>query len=482
MSLLPLFLSVPEEIGAQSLSLAHVTVTATLACKNNALADKPLVDLSLDDVIVTGRRYYPATQVEKRGLDQLSVSFDAPGGVYEMSIAVKRDQTTSEDGCSWNGPLMTLPGVRRDVAVTLRTMIATLWDRADFISGSIAGTATVTTIDLPQPAQCGAPWEPANSDVLPTQSGHYYFQWWRDTRKLVPGLRVDNEGHVTILALPAIHRTPLIEHAYIRRDISAEDLKRWGALPSSTIVCDTTSASYGIASPAPSENLQHVEVTAFIQCSDRNDLYSRETPSVEVEDQLHRGRFFYPPTTVVRRVGNVVDLRIDVPPGAYDLGMRLPRPSAASDFVLGCYSTARFAVLAGRPRHITFLICSCGVGGSDRGFVAVRMDPRSMRVGITNVPSAIKCGTEPPLDFNPFERLSQAVLDDGMYYANYDPYDPSTKPVLVISAPGMGYRFIALNTNGQNQQPMESLRVLGVTVAEAAQWYDISNQEKMICE
>jgi hypothetical protein len=105
-----------------------------------------------------------------------------------------------------------------------------------------------------------------------------------------------------------------------------------------------------------------------------------------------------------------------------------------------------------------------------------------MRVAVTNFPSATKCGSEPTPDFNAFEHLSQAVLDGGMYYANYDPYDPSTRPVLVISAPGMGYRFIALNTNGQNQQPMESLRVLGVTVADASRWYGVSNQGKLICE
>jgi hypothetical protein len=192
------------------------------------------------------------------------------------------------------------------------------------------------------------------------------------------------------------------------------------SLPRS-IVCDNKAVRYGIASAPPVRgDLQHIEVTTLIACSERNDLYSAETPSVEVEDQLHRGRFFFPTVTVIRHDGDVVVLRFDIPPGAYDLGMRLPYPSGAGD-VLGCDSSARFAVIRGHARHLTFLICSCGAGGGNRGLAAGRMELGSMNVAVSKVPRTVRCGADIPDPGKAVEGGYGAVLDGGIYYGTYNP-------------------------------------------------------------
>jgi hypothetical protein len=474
--------AIPPTAAADSQALSHVTLNATLSCKDTTLSPTPApVDLWLDDAVVTGRQYYPAATVQRLDGSHIQISFDLPGGVYELFAHLKRDKASAENDCSWSGGLMMLPGVERSVSATFKTGTVNLWDRGDFISGNVAGAASVIADTLPRPPHCGSPWKPEDSYYQAAQQHHYYFQDNVNSATRVPALIISDNGHVTVLAMPPINRTPLAEHAYIRRDIMASDLQRWGALPPSTIVCDTESVSYAPPSPAPKRDLQRISVTALVECSDRNDLYSTETPTAEVEDQLHRGRFFFPPTSVQSHIGNVVNLQLELPPGAYDLGLRLPRLTGLRDFALPCYSSARLAVLHGHERHITFLICSCGLGGADRGFVAVRMEPKSMRVAISTLPRSVQCGTGIGDATEAIEQRSLAVLDGGIFYATYVPYDPTKRPALVINGPGMFYAYVALDST-TTDQPMESLHLLDVTTAHLAQWYSTSNYGKLICE
>lgn len=472
--------AMPANVNAAEPGRSHVVVTATLAC-DAALGPTPAIEISLNDVIVTGRVYYPQAQVDRAASDRLRVFFDIPAGIYELIVTAKHDQQAKPALCDWSGPLMTLPNVRTEKTITLAPR-AYLWDRGDFVAGTIAGTATAAVVNLPRPPECGRRWQPTNDDQpLVAQSGHYSFQVAFDVSRFVPGLLVADNGHVTVLALRAVEHTPLIDHAYVRRDITTADLARWASLPSSTIICDTESPRYGTASEAPRTNLQHVDVTALVECSERNDLYAMETPVIEVEDQLDRGRFFYPPMRIIKRIGNVLYMRVDVPAGAYDLGIRFPRPSAKKTFILPCYSTARFAILRGHTRHLTFVICSCGVGGNDRGFVAGRMEPHSIRLAVATLSRNVRCGASLPDMTETIAHRNEVVLDDGLYYGTYYPYDPAKRPVLMVSGPGMSYVFVALDADAARQQPLESLHVFDITISQLSDWYRVSNYGKLIC-
>lgn len=468
--------------SGQPAPLSHVTITALLSCKNNNLPEKPSITLWLDDVTVAGRKYYPQAQIKKLDASRLQVSFDVPGGVYEMFLEINRGQSSAGD-CSWNGPLMTLPGVERDQTVKLVTMIGALWDRGDFVAGSIPENAKITLARLPRPTRCGEQWKPDEPyELSAPQGGHYYLQSWFDTDRFTPALIVESQGHTSVLALAPIAHSPLVRHMYVRRDISPADLQQWAALAPSTIVCDARNVAYGASSPPAHANLQRVDVTTLIECSERNDLYSHETPTIEVEDQLNRGRFFYPPTRILSHKGIVIQLRFDVPPGAYDIGMYLPTPSEASGVVLGCYSSARFAVLRGHRRHLTFVISSSGAGGGDRGFVAGRLELRSVKVAVTTFPRNIPCGKRLEFDeTEAYESRNEAAFDDGMFYATYNPYDPTKRPVLMIGGPGISYRFVALDADKPILQPLESLHVVDITLARASDWLNISKYGTLIC-
>jgi hypothetical protein len=467
----------PRGVGAQSVALSHVTVDATILCTNIDVTTARIA-LSLDDAIVSGREYYPDTKVEHLGANRLRITFDAPGGVFGLDARVLDVEGNYAGNCSFNERLMTLPGVPKTLAFTVKSSIFSLWDQTDFIAGSVAGGASVMPFDLPRSAPCGTVWKRDPREDEPPQSGHYYSQLGFSPSTTRPALVVDDGGHIAVVALDPIVHTPLVDSAYIRRDVSTADLARWKALPSMTIVCESGDRRYGTASAAPTANLQPVDITTIIDCSLRNDLYSKERPEVEVEDQLHRGTFFYPPVYVLGHSGNVLHLRMDVPPGAYELGMRLPRVPAAG---IGCYSATRFIVLPHAPRHLTFTICSCGNGSNYRAFVAVRLAAPSIRVGVTMMPSSIRCGADYPNGFEPGQDVDYAVADGGVYYAAYDPYDPSKQPALVIDGPGIARIFVSLPGSGSDAQPMESLHVVDVSVRTLSRWLAVQNQRRLIC-
>lgn len=472
---------IPQRASAIESPLSHVTVSAILDCKGFSATEKSVVKVWLSDVTVAGREYYPPAQVESLTGSQLRFSFDAPAGVYYTSAQLKPYAETPGHDCSWSGPLMTLPGIDKNVTAKFQSMIAFLWDTSDFAAGTIAGNATVTWEKLSRGRQCGKQWTPSREiDASERQSGAYYVQFpWLSPRKEIPALVVTEGVHITIVSLPPIETTPLQEHHYLRRDITAADLLEWSALPSGTIVCDAPSPSTDAAQndQVPS---QRVSVTAFIQCSDKNELYAPETPSVEIENQLHRGQFFFPRVSITKHVGNQVDLNFAVPPGAYDLGMRLPRPSGAGEFVLPCYSAARFAVLPGHDRHLTFLICSCGDSGSDRGFVAGRFGPPSMSVAVAMIPRSDSCNSEIPDMTAAYQERTLAVIDGGYYYAKYSPYDPAKRPVLIISGVGLS-RLVAIDPDGAHSPSLESLTRLDITNATLQKWFSELRSDILLC-
>jgi hypothetical protein len=476
-ALLAVLFSLPARAGALPAALAHVTVDATILCANVDVATAR-VALSLDDAIVSGREYYPDTKVEHLGANRLQISFDAPGGVFELFARVLDVERNYVGGCSFDQRLMTLPGVPKTLAVTVGSSLAMLWDRTDFIAGSVARGASVMSFDLPRSAPCGTVWKRDPRYDKPPQSGQYYSQLGFSPSTNRPALLVDDGGHLTVVALDPIVHTPLVDNAYIRRDISSGDLARWKSLPAMTIACEASDARYGRASPAPTVHLQPVDITAIVACSSSNDAYSREEPKIEVEDQLHRGTFFYPSVRILSHSGSVLNMRIDVPPGAYDLGMRLPYVPGSW---IPCYSAMRFAVLPHTPRHLTFTICSCGNEGHNRGFVAVRFALHSLRVGITMMPRTIHCGANYPNSFTPGQNVDYAIEDGGFYYAGFDPYDPSKQPALVFDGPGMPRIFVSLPRNDSQAQPMESLHVVDVSVQTLSRWLEVSHQRGLIC-
>jgi hypothetical protein len=456
----------PQRVSAIDSPTTHVTVLATLGCKDFAIPEKPEVVLRLWDEVVTGREYYPSAQLVSITSNQLKFSFEAPYGVYYVSARLKPEPKDPDHDCSWSGSLMTLPGIDKSLTVTFQSMIAHLWDTSDFAAGTIAGNATVTWEKLSRNRDCGKQWTPSREiDSRERQSGAYYVQFpWLNPSKEIPALVVSDGAHITVVALAPIETTPLQEHHYLRRDISSADLLHWSALPSGTIVCDPPGVP-----PSPTETpmkpLQRVFVTAFIQCSDENELYASETPSVELEDQLHRGQFIFPHVTITRHVGNQVVLEFAISPGAYDLGMRLPRPDRGRDLVLPCYSANRFAVLPTHDRHLTFLICTCGDSGSDRALVAGRLEPSSMSVSVTMIPRSVSCNSEIGDMTAAFQERTVAVLDDGYYYARYSPYDPTKQPVLVISGTGLS-EFVAIDSDGTQSSTRESVARLDITNAK----------------
>lgn len=471
---------IPQGAAAIESPLSHVTVSATLDCRDFSASQTSVVKVWLSDVTVAGREYYPAAAVESLTKEQVRFSFDAPGGVYYISTHLEPEAQATSHDCSWSGSLMTLPGINKSITVTFQSMIAHLWDTSDFAAGTIAGNATVAWEKLPRDRVCGTKWVPSRQiDSSERQSGTYYVQFpWLSPRKEIPALVVTDGAHTTVVSLPPIETTPLQEHHYIRRDITATDLIRWSSLPAGTIVCDAPASSREVPQ-ADQKQLQRVTVTAFIQCSDENELYASETPSVEIEDQLHRGRFFFPRVSITKHVGSQVVLSFMVPPGAYDLGMRLPRPAKAQEFVLPCYSAARVAVLPGRDRHLTFLICSCGDSGSDRGFVAGRLEPSSMSVAVTMIPRSVACKSEIPDITAAIQDRAVAVMDGGYYYAKYSPYDPEKQPVLVISGIGLS-KFVAIRPDAKGTG-MESLIQLDITNAKLQQWYKQLRSAVLLC-
>src|SRR5580698_5390902 len=162
----------PRGVGAQSVAPAHVTVDATILCAN---IDVPTarIALSLDDAIVSGREYYPDTKVEHVGANRLRISFDAPGGVFGLDARVLDVEGNYAGGCSFNERLMTLPGVPKTLAFTVRSSVFSLWDQTDFIAGSVADGASVMPFDLPRSAPCGTVWKRDPREDEPPQSGHY---------------------------------------------------------------------------------------------------------------------------------------------------------------------------------------------------------------------------------------------------------------------------------------------------------------------
>jgi hypothetical protein len=93
----------------------------------------------------------------------------------------------------------------------------------------------------------------------------------------------------------------------------------------------------------------------------------------------------------------------------------------------------------------------------------------------------VQCGADIPDPGKAVEGGYGAVLDGGIYYGTYNPYDPATRPVLVLNGPAVGYRFIALDSDRSVEQPLESLHVLDLTVVRTAQWYSVLNFTKLIC-
>ncbi len=475
-TLLVVLLCLPVGADAEPAAFAHVTVDATILCKDIDVATARIA-LSLDDAIVSGRKYYPEVTVDHLGANRLRISFDAPSGVSELFAQIQNVQGADLSHCSFDVKLMTLPGVPKHLDVTVKSFLVFLWDRTDFIAGSVAGDATVMPINLPRSVPCGSLWRRDPSEDSTPQSGHYYSQLGFSSSTTRPALVVDDGGRIIVLALAPIVHTPLVDNAYIRRDISTDDLGRWKSIPENSIVCDTGDTRYGGASPAPTANLQPVDITALIECSENNSAYSRENPAVEVEDQLHRGTFFVPPVRLLTRSGNVLHMEIKVPPGAYNLGLRLP-------YVLGslpCYSAMGFAVMAHTPRHLTFAICSCGIGGTAGGFLAVRLAAHSIRVGITMIPRNIRCGTEYPSGFAPGEDIRYATADGSNYYVEFAPYDPSEQPALVVDGPGIPRIFVSLPGNSSRAQGTESFRVVDVSVQTLSRWLDVSHQRVLIC-
>lgn len=375
---------------------------------------------------------------------------------------------------------MTLPGIARNVNVIFINGVG-LWDRGDFVTGTVAGDAAVTATKVPLGQRCGARWTPTKDESEP-QRGAYYFQMPSfDSETAAPGLIVTDGGHIVVLELPPIYRQPLHEHEYYRRDVTAGDLQRWKVLPSGSIVCDAKAQVYGKVSPMPRLGLQQVDVTTIVACSDRNDVYASETPSLQVEDQLHRGTFYAPPVTILSHHGAVIHLRFFVPPGAYDLGMRLPRLPGAG--ALPCDSSARFAVLRGHARNITFMLCTCGDEGANRGFLAGRIALPSVTVAMTLVPRSVNCGSQIPDIDDAFQKRTFAALDSGFFYATYNPYDPSTQPVLVLSGSGLATKFVALEPNApEGVARQESLKILNLTAERTASWYRRLDWMTLTCD
>lgn len=467
-------------LASEEPALAHVIVTGVVNCKGLETQRRPQVNIWLADIIVSGREYHPRASTEWTDDKHVRFSFDIPGGVYEL-FAHLTDSGYGSGVCSWNGPLMTLPGVARYVTVPFAAAVS-LWDPGDFVSGAVAGTASVRSIKLPLTQPCGAVWTPPSDDYSLEQRGNYYAQIpWLNSQLQTPGIVVTDQGHSVVLKLLPIRRAPLHEHAYYRRDISQAELKRWAETPSWSIVCDNEARVYGEVSPIPSgSSLQRVNVTAIISCSDKNDLYASENPALQVEDQLHRGRFYAPTVTILSHVGNVIRLRFAVPAGAYDLGMRLPRPRG-TDSVLPCYSSMRFAMLPGYDRNLTQLICTCGEEGSNRGFVAGELGLASVNVALTLIPRSVQCGSALTDIDTALKNRTFAVLDGGHYYGTFNPYDPSTQPVLLLGGNGLPMKFVALDPNNGTNAPQESMKVLNLTVARVASWYRQLNWTTLLC-
>jgi hypothetical protein len=459
--------------------MARVTLNAAIDCKAAGLSAQSNVHLWLDDVLNAGREYYPPTTISVLGPNRLQIAFDLPAGVYEVFASMTPDAGATSF-CNWNGPLMTLPGIARNIAITMKSAV-TLWDRGDFASGFVAEGASVDAIRLEKTQGCGKTWTPKDGSEPSGGQTHEYYQQipWLNAETQRPALVVAFAGHYTVVALPPIEREPLQRYRYFRRDITGDDLRTWASLPNWDVVCENQPPGHatfsGVATP-----MQTVYVKAFVRCSEANDLYQSETPVVEVEDQLHRGSFYFPEVTVSGHVGNTIDLRFQVPPGAYDLGLRLPKPRRITTDVLSCSSTSLFAVLPGHDRHLTFLICSCGFDSSYRGFISGALELPSVNVAVTLIPAGVACNADIPDLDKVFDQRREAVLDDGFYYGTYAPYDPSKRPVLILSGPGFGATFVAIAADRTRAEPQESSGVLDLTVSKAARW-SIA-RSKLICE
>ncbi|HXM08073.1 MAG TPA: hypothetical protein VN936_11435, partial [Candidatus Acidoferrum sp.] len=380
-----------------------------------------------------------------------------------------------------SGQLVLLPGGSASRDVTFKSNEAYLWDFGDVAAGLVADSATVTAVQVPSAARCGEKLAMDLETLSPPRTGSY-FTYVSASMKDRTGLLVSDKGRRFYVALPTPRRSLLLQGAYIRLDISHQDLARWRAADR-TLECDATSTQYGTIVPAPASNLQHVTVTAIAACTERNDLYERETPEVEVEDQLHRGRFFEPLTHELQRSGNVIDLVIDVPPGAYELGVGFPRIAGTA---LGCVSSLRFAVVAGKRRHLTTTIHSWGLGGSGRGFLVATFQAQSIRVGILMLSREIPCyGNREQfvaaLARDTPEDIDYAVSDGDSFYGTYFPYDPALQPVMVIDGPGITKAYVALPVRRQ-PHPLESLTVLKVTDRQLGRWFDGSNSNRLICD
>lgn len=481
-ALLTMLFCLPAGADAQKAALAHVTVNATLSCSDNERSERSPITVELSDVIVTGREYYPVPTFDRLDNSHVRIAFDIPGGAYQLTISAVDSRNHVFDGCSWSAPLITLSGLDRTIDLTMQPSNLTAGAPTDFVSGTIADGAAVEPVELSRATtRCGDLWR-GNDTVRSTQHlGAYYYQLGQRPSMYRPGLIVTDRGHVTALALDPIIHTPLIEHVLMHRNITGEDLAKWRSRPNSTIVCDDATPVYGAASRTPAANVRNVDVTAFIDCP-LNDLYAHAQVEVELEDQLQRGFFFYPKLNIVSRSRNAVHFRFGVSPGAYDMGMRLLPPSDVASSVSACTSSTRFAVIGGHARHLAAQISSFPHYLGDRGFIAVQLAMPPVRIRLLQVQAALRCGDTSLEKIDQLAQIQQPVVDDGVYYATYDPYRPATQPALMIDGPTLRPIFVAVSKSAPPIQPFEALHVLTITTAQMARWLDPSNEMQFLCQ
>jgi hypothetical protein len=180
---------------------------------------------------------------------------------------------------------------------------------------------------------------------------------------------------------------------------------------------------------------------------------STGTPSVALYDQNHYGETNYSgftPTVVVDKTSTgESEFHFDVLPGNYSAFIKF------SNVPLLFFRDGPLIVLPERERHL--LVGGCGlVDWHSVGAIAGRLPPANVRVSVLLFDRPVQCGDDyHALDQKTLKALfprqrSEAVMDDGAYYANFHGYGRQEQTLALVFSGALFTEGAILLTNTPN--------------------------------